>query len=217
MPARFASKGVLMLAVAGFSAAATAPSLPFEQAFDTKAAPRAFHARVSYRGPDGTHRMELWRDGEARLRRDTDGRLTTIATHRAGDPAYRLDLYDHVRRIHSVLDRESLYRVGRFTDWRDLAYGVRHPATGYAITPVKVRVVTPPIGKCDWYALESQGRRSLICWSRTDAFPLLIRDAQGRETWRVTARDNRPIDAGLFRPDARGYVLNKAAEEISGD
>ncbi len=199
------------------SATAHAATPSFEAAFPTRAAPRAFHARVLYRGTDGVHRLELWRADDRLLRRDVDGRLTTVATHRAGDPAYRLDLFDHRRRIHSVVDRDSLYRQGRFVDWAGLAHGLRHPIGGYTVRPVAVRPPIAPVAPCRWYALATGGQDSLICWSAAEAFPLLILDGSHRPVWRVLARDHRPIGAGLFRPDARGYVLNDAAADMGGD
>lgn len=208
----------LLAALALLAAPAQARLLNFETAFAASAAPRTSHAVVLYRAADGQHRLELWREGETRLRRDTDGRLTTIAVHRAGDPAYRLDLFDHARRIHTVVDRDSLYRVGRFTDWQDLAHGLRHPVGRYSVREVSaVRSAPASAAPCRWIELATPKRRSLICWSAAETLPMLILGPDGRPVWRVAALDHRPIPPGIFRPSARGYVLNNAREEISGD
>ena len=208
----------LLAALAMLAAPAQARPLSFETAFAASAAPRASHAVVLYRGADGEHRLELWREGETRVRRDTDGRLTTVAAHRAGDPAYRLDLFDHARRIHTVVDRDSLYRVGRFTDWQDLAHGLRHPVGRYSVREVAgVKSSLTPAAPCRWYALATPPRRSLICWSAAETLPMLILGTDGQPVWRVTAFDHHPAPPAIFRPSAPGYVLNNARAEISGD
>ncbi|VXC69526.1 conserved hypothetical protein [Sphingomonas sp. 8AM] len=198
-------------------AAARAGAGPrFEQAFATAGAPAHFHARLAYRAPDGVHHVEVWRDGATRVRRDTDGRLISIATRRrARDTDFRLDLFDRSRRLHTIVDRTSLYRVGRFTDWNDLAFGIRPPADRYSVVAVPQGSDAP--AACRWYALETEGHRTLICWSREQAFPMLMRDSRGREIWRVTAFDNAAPAAALFRPDEKGYIVNNAARDIAGD
>lgn len=220
MPVPFANKLVraAALALAGGAGAAQAPALRFDTAFGAGAAPAAVHARIRYHSGDGVHRLELWRDGDTRLRRDTDGRLTTVATRRAGDAAYRLDLFDHVRRIHSVIDRDSLYRVGRFTDWADLARGLRHPHGTYRLRSLAaVRTPVAPIAPCRWYMLDTGGRRTSICWSAADSLPLLILGPAGEPVWRVDALDRRATPIGLYRPNPAGYVLNDASSDISDD
>ncbi len=224
MPVRSASKrrALLLSAVAAVpavtaDAAAAACAAPrFDQAFATGAAPAHFHARFAYRAPDGVHHVELWRDGAARLRRDTDGRLVTIATRaRARDADFRLDLLDRPRRLHTVVDRTSLYQVGRFTDWDDLAFGLRRPAGRYRVIPLAPEGAG--LAPCRWFALESAGRQTRICWSREQAFPMLIRDAHGQIIWRVTAFDHAAPAAALFRPDDKGYIVNIATRDIAGD
>ncbi|MBI0475895.1 hypothetical protein D9601_11080 [Sphingomonas sp. MA1305] len=218
MPVPFANNIGLIVAGAAASAA-PALSLRFEQAFPTATAPRAFHARIRYRGPDGVHDAELWRDGATRLRRDTDGRLITVATRSsARDPAFRMAVIDTRRHIRTLVDRDSLYRVGRFTDWDDLAYGLRRPAGTYRLralvtAPAAITTIAP----CRWIALDQSGRTSFICWSRAHAYPLVMLDTARRPIWRVTALDTRrPADA-LFHPNTAHYIVNDAAADIRGD
>lgn len=224
MPVRSASKRVAPVAAMAFAmlpgtVIAGAAPMAFERAFPTTAAPAHFHARIAYRGRDGVHRIELWRDGATRLRRDTDARLITVATRRQPRGAdFRLDLLDRRRRLHTIIDRTSLYQVGRFTDWNDLAFGMRRPAGRYRITAL-ARVDTPvtAVAPCRWFALESEGRRTRICWSDEQAFPLLMLDDHGRPVWRVTALDRAVPTPALFHPDDTGYVRTDAAADIGGD
>ncbi len=225
MPVRSASKrrAVLLSAAvaAGFptisaAAARVDAGLRFDRAFATDAAPPHFHARLAYRAPDGVHHVELWRDGTSRVRRDTDERLVTIATRRrAHDADFRLDLFDRHRRLHTIVDRTSLYQVGRFSDWDDLAFGIRRPAGRYRLTALSNRATA--LAPCRWFALEREGRQTQICWSREQAFPMLIRDGAGQQIWRVTAFDHAPPAPALFRPDDKGYVVNNAIRDITGD
>lgn len=218
MPVSHASKRVLALAIAVAGAGCGwAKADPFAAAFPTSAALPATHAVITYQGGDGqSHRLELWRDGERRLRRDTDKRLTTIVTRHPPDAAYRLDLFDHARRLHTLIDRDSLIRIGRFTDWSDLAYGLHRPIGVYTIHPVAAPAVAKPIDRCRWSALTQGSQHLRICWSDTAALPLLITDAKGTAQWQVTALDHRPTP-GIFTLAAPGYALVNAGEDIQRD
>lgn len=217
MRARFASKAAGWAALIVQGGAAYAQGVPFETAFPTGAAPRFFHARLLYRGPDGVHRLELWRDGDTAVRRDTDDRLVTIAVHRPGDPGYRMDMFDRARRIHNVVDRGSLYHVGRFTEWTGLAHGLSRPVGRYRIRQATVRSPVRPVAPCRWYALEVQDRRSLVCWSAAQGFPIVILNGANQPIWKVTQFDAKAPPPALFRPKATGYVLNDVAADMAAD
>ena len=230
MPAPFASrrwmKGpwarALCLLAGGMlsagAASAKSPDLRFEAVF-RPAPPRAHvHAVAEYRSADGEHHLEIWRRGSTLLRRDTDDRLTTVARLRPNDPNFRMDLLDHRRRIHAVLDRDSLLRVGRFIDWNDLAYSLRHPPLSYRLyRAASVPRTVKPVAPCTWYALDEAGHVSRICWSETEALPIVILGPAGNTTFKIKAIDHRAFDDGIFRPDIRGYVRNDAVHDISGD
>lgn len=219
MRARSASNAMLGAAAFGLTAAAgPAQDLRFETAFTTRAAPASLYARVLYRTADGVHRLELWRNGDTLLRRDTDGALTAVVSHKPGDAAYRIDLFDHRRRIHAIVDRDSLYRVGRFTDWDDLSHGLRHPVGDYRLRALAgVRAPVAPAAPCRWYELAERGGATRVCWSAAAGFPLEIIDAHGRLVWRALALDSRRVPAATLRPRFAGYVLNDASGDISGD
>ena len=219
MRVSFASRRAACLAALALPAgAAQAEAARFTKVFATGHAPATLHAHVLYKGSDGSlHRMSLWRSGDRLLRRDTDSRLTTIVTHRPHDLAYRLDLFDHARRLHTIVDRESLYQVGRFTDWSAMAYGLQTPTGRYAIRPVSQPPIMPTVAPCRWFELGQPGRTTRICWSEALAFPLMIASAGGQIVWRVTDVDRKPLPSAIFRLNPAGYTLNDAAQDLKRD
>ena len=73
------------------------------------------------------HKLEVWRDGDRRVKRVTDRAVTSFASHKPGSPEFQLSILDARRRIHTRIDRVDMYRIGWFTDWFDLTHGLRHP------------------------------------------------------------------------------------------
>lgn len=222
MPVPFASNGAraAALVLAGTAASATTPaSLDFDRTFAAAAEPHDLHASVLFVGGGAVHRMELWRDGERRLRRDTDGRITTLATRTAG-AGYDLLVLDHVRRISTRVSRDNLYRIGSFTDWFDLGHGLRHPHPGYRLTaslqpaPATLPATAAP---CRWYDLSQGTTTTHLCWDGRDRFPMLVADAAWRPLWRVVAIDRHAIATGRFAADDRGYVRNDANRDVEDD
>ena len=118
-----------LLAAAG---PAGAKSLRFQDVFRDRGEPASLHYSVAYRSGGAVHRMEVWRDGDRRLRRNTDQAITTFAFHQPGEAGYQLSILDRQKRVHTRIDRTNLYRIGEFTDWFDLAHGLRHPRGDYA-------------------------------------------------------------------------------------
>lgn len=197
---------------------AAGKSLRFEQAFATAGEPAAIRYRVLYRSGDAVHHLEVERQGDRRIRRSTDRRLVSYASHTPGDPYYDLTLLDTAKRISTRVDRTNLYRLGNFADWFDLGHGLRHPRAGYVLTAGKAPAAMPRVpGSCGWYDLAQQGRTTHICWDRTDRLPLLIVSSEGQLMWRVTAVDLHPIPASDFDVADQGYVRNDADEDIEGD
>lgn len=105
----------------------------FANVFSTKGEPTTLHYDAVFEAKDGEHRLEVWRDGDRRLKRRTDESVETYVFRKAGDPEFRMSILDRKRRIHTVIDRTNLYRIGNFTDWFDLAHGLRHPKGEYKL------------------------------------------------------------------------------------
>ena len=210
---------VAALIGAATAGAAEAKSLRFQDVFSAHGEPASLHYSVAFRSGGAAHRMEVWRDGDRRLRRDTDAAISTFAFHAPGDAGYRLSILDRQRRIHTDIDRTNLYRIGDFTDWFDLAHGLRHPRGNYRLS----RSVRPseggrrPIRPCAWYDLAEGARITHVCWDAADRIPLRIAGAGWETLWEVEAVDRKSISASRFAIDDKGYVRNDASRDIAND
>lgn len=195
-----------------------ASAMRFEQAFATAGEPAQIHYRVTYEARGGRHDLEVWRAGDRRLKRVTDGAVATYAEHAPAAPGYRLTVVDFRRRMVTRIDRTSLYRLGSFTDWFDLGHGLRHPMGAYRLTPAAAPRAAPSLlGACRWYDLAQQGRVTRICWDPAHRLPLLIVAADGRPVWRVTAIDTTPLATQTFAIRDRGFIHNDANRDLESD
>lgn len=220
--ARLARSLALTAATAFAATALGAPaarSLTFEQVFSDRHEPAALHFEASYVVAGQPHRLELWRRGATNLRRSTDGRIDSYIVRSPGDAEYRMTVLDRQRNLATRIDRSNLYRIGSFTDWFDLAHGLRHPATSYQL----LKIATPtdaiaPIARCRWYALRSEGHESRICWSTRYRVPLLIdTPGQPQPAWRVTTISTQPIATAEFAFDDSSFLRNDANRDLERD
>ena len=205
----------LLVLVAG--APPASGTLRFDRVFATGGEPARLHYQVAYLTGGATHRLEVWRDGDRRIKRVTDGTIASFATRGGDEAGYALVVLDRKQRISTRIDRANLYRIGQFTDWFDLGHGLRHPKTTYSLTSGQAPRAAPrPIEPCAWYDL-AQGRHTThVCWSAAEHLPLLL-VTDTRPVWRVTALDHRPPAPGTFTVDDRGYVHNDANRDIEQD
>lgn len=206
-------------AAAVFSAPWAGAATPdFDHVFSTRGEPAATHFQATYVSGGAEHRVEVWRDGERRIRRRTDDKAESFAVRAPGSPDYRLSVLDLGRRIRTDIDRDNLYRIGQFTDWFDLGHGLRHPKGEYRLVPA----ATPhgaehAIGACEWVALVQGAQTTHVCWSKTAKLPLLIQAADGSTVWRVTSVDHKPIADKVFAIHDAGFVRNDANADIERD
>jgi hypothetical protein len=205
-------------AAAAFSSHAADAGPGFDQVFSTRGEPPATHFQATYVSGGAEHHVEVWRDGDRRIRRRTDDKAESFAVHKAGSPDYRLSLLDLDRKIRTDIDRDNLYRIGQFTDWFDLGHGLRHPKGDFRLVPA----ATPhgaqhPIGACTWVALVQGAQTTHVCWSAVAKLPLLIQAADGRTVWRVTNVDHKPIPDKVFAIHDEGFIRNDANADIERD
>lgn len=213
MKARIVFAGVLLAALA-----AHAQDLRFEQVFleDDGAAPLHYQARYVSGGTE--HTVEAWLAGGTQLKRVTDAALEIHATRTKADHDYRMTVLDLQRRIATRVDRSSLYRVGHFAEWFELAQVLRHPRGEYRLVhttaPAEVPAAVQP---CDWYTLAQEGHATRICWSAASRLPMLIVSEQGQVQWRITHVDRDPIAQQQFAVQDEGFVRNDASADLERD
>lgn len=215
--------GAAILAVALLSAGVAAattppPSLNFDTVFATKGEPRQLHVQVLYQTPTGIHRLAISRDGDRRVKRVTDGVVTTLAQHRPGDANFSMQVVDPHKHTTTHVDRTSLYRIGNFTDWFDLTHGLRHPLIAYQL---RARAPLSPMPRvpapCRWYDLTEQGRTVSICWDPANRLPLLIATGPSHPVWRVLSLDRGPLPPGTWELHDQSFVHDDAVRDVSND
>jgi hypothetical protein len=200
-----------LLCAAAAMQQAHADELRFDQAFSTGGA-SALHYQAGYHAGGAPHRVEVWRDGDLRVRRRTDDRIEVHASREAGSAEFEMSILDLERRIHTTVSRSNLYRIGSFTDWLDLAHGLRHPRGAYRLRSIAAPVdAPPPLQPCSWYELAQDGQASRICWSARDQVPMLILSAGGDVAWRITALDHQPVTQETLA------IRNDANQDIEPD
>ena len=212
---------ILFLAVAGLSLAgatvAAAPSLRFDDAFAAQGEPESLHYLVLFRSAGVVHRMEVWRDGDRRIRRNTDQALTIFASHKPGEAGYHLAVLDRVKHVRTDIERTNLYRIGQFADWFDFGHGLRHPKGAYTLTRLTPAPAMRAIRPCSWYALTQGDRVTNICWDTGYRIPLLITGADGQPQWKVVVADRAVIPPARFAIDDRNYIHDNANADIERD
>ncbi|MVW58351.1 hypothetical protein GPY61_00240 [Massilia sp. NEAU-DD11] len=210
---------VCMVAAAVLSAPlSSAATLDFDHVFSTRGEPAATHFEATYLAGGAEHHVEVWRDGERRIRRRTDDKAESFALRTPGSPDYRLSVLDLGKKIRTDIDRDNLYRIGQFTDWFDLGHGLHHPKGGYRLVPAaSPHEAARAIGACEWVALVQGTQTTHVCWSTTAKLPLLIQAADGRTVWRVTHVDHKTIPDKVFAIQDAGFIRNDANADIERD
>jgi hypothetical protein len=166
--------------------------------------PAAVHYRGRYRTAEGPwHAVEVWRDGETRLRRRTDDRLEIHAhrSHRGEAPS--LVVVDLQRRAAFSGDPAALMEAGVRADWNELARSMAAPRPGQRLVPLG-RQERTPLGPCRLYRLAG----SSLCWSARWQLPLVIRDRAGRTLLVVESVEEGPFPDEVFRlaPDLQAQL-----------
>jgi hypothetical protein len=185
--------------LSGGRAAAGKP-IAWDAAFSTAGAPARLYLRARYRDAGGhEHRWRVWRDGERRLRRDTDDQLELIV-ERADDRDDRYRVIDRGRHLQYQARRSNLFRLGAFPDWTQLATLLVRPRS--ATTVVAAERARLPAGACRWYDVLGDGPPRRVCWSDRWRLPLAVTE-RGRPVITVDeVRGDVDVDARVFEPPA---------------
>jgi hypothetical protein len=192
--------------------------LDFDSTFNDRDAPRQAHYVATYRLAGNAHRLEVWRDGDAQLRRRTDDAIETLVLRSPGAAEWTMTVLDLKRRLRTDIDRTSLLRIGHVTDWFALAHSLTRPAGNYELTEIVGH--TPgvaTIAPCRWYLLAQGSQASKICWSASLQLPLAMTGADDSVEWRIVEADTRPLPASVLRVDDSGFVRKDASADIRSD
>jgi hypothetical protein len=161
-------------------------SSQWEAAFPTRDAPQQVYFRAGYHDDLGrTHRLEVWREADLRLRRRTDETID-LYVEKSGSGEYEYRLIDHDRKILIRADRATLYRIGVFSDWIGLAHVLNIPRSGYRVTGAARQSPASLRGECVWKRLEllmPVSSTSEVCWSSAWGLPLEIGAQGGKDGW----------------------------------
>ena len=194
-------------------------SLDFTSTFSASGEPADLHYDVIFMALAGTHTLEVWRDAQTRLRRKTDNAVDTYVVRNPADPSeYQMTVVDYRKRITTFIDRNNLVRLGHFSDWFDLAHGIRYPTGKYRLVQSNApRGAPKPIDTCRWYAVEQTEDEHRICWNTRERLPLIIWSQRRGIVWRVTQITHEPITADIFKLHDAGFVRNNANSDIDSD
>lgn len=226
MPGLSVGKGRARAACALWCAFTVPPAIAgtagatFESVFQADGEPAALYFRATFEGRDGTHTLQVWRDGQARLRRKTDDTIDTYVVRDPAEPLqYQMTVVDYRRRITTRIDRNNLIHLGHFSDWFDLAHGLRHPTGAYDLAPSAAPAGAPaPASACDWFALTQGGDTHRICWSTREHLPMVIwSDGSAAAVWQVASVGHGPIGGDVFVLRDAGFARNDANADIDRD
>ena len=198
--------GLLCLLGAALVRAEDASS-QWEAAFPTRDAPPQVYFRAGYRDDvDRTHRLEVWREADLRLRRRTDEAID-LYVEKSGSGEYEYRLIDHDHKILIRADRTTLYRIGVFSDWIGLAHVLKVPRGGYRVTAAARQSPASLRGECVWKRLEllmPVSSTTEVCWSSAWGLPLEIGAPSGKDGWesRFSVQE-----VGTFAPKPEIFAL----------
>lgn len=202
---------------------AGAGGLTWDKAFGAPAVKPEVALRAKLEDAAGAvHSLELWRQGDKRLRRRGDDvvELGVEDVGSKGSPAYAFTVVDLRGRTVRRLDPERARSLGPAYTWWPLAHLVGLPAPRYTLQRLSEPGVRVGPARCEWFRYAPDALpEQRICWSREFAVALRVDEKQGAG-WhpRLTVESLRvipPTDPGL-RVDTTG-LRELALPEPDGD
>jgi hypothetical protein len=178
----------------------------WDEAFPTASAPPNVYFQARYRDARGErHRLQVWREADARLRRKTD-EVIDVSVERDLSGRYVYRLADRGSNTVVAADRSIFYRAGLFLEWRGLAHVLDVPRGSYQTARMAVAPQETAHGPCAWFRLETtqpSPDASEICWSSRWGLPLIIRAPGAGDTDHFRIEEVR-----TFAPDASTFALS---------
>lgn len=210
----------LALPVLAFAASAHAEDKPltWDDTFSLRDAPKGVHVKATYTDGKGrSHDLEMWRDGDRRIRRRTDDKLEIFAEKQGGEYAFRL--VDLAKKRLLEVNRTNLYRIGVFADWPALAGMITKPKLAHTLRPGTRPKEKTQLGECRWVRIEIKGGGAQeVCWSARFKLPLLIQTASpagGFTTvFQVKQVDLKTPGPEVFKISTKGLTVIRADEDI---
>ncbi|ATB31390.1 hypothetical protein MEBOL_004852 [Melittangium boletus DSM 14713] len=190
---------------------AKAGGLSWEKTFGPLATKPDLYVKARTGDPSGgTHALELWREGDRRLRRRTDALLEVWVEDQgaAGAPAYAVTVVD--QRSHTVrrVSVERSAKLGPAFTWWPLAHLLPLPGPRYTLRKLKESVLRVGGARCEWYLYIPDGQpEQRICWSREYAVALRHEEKRGEGWWtRLAVESMGPLTdkEQVFHLDATG-------------
>ena len=199
--------------------------LEWQQVFSSVDAAHFLEFTAHFRdAKGGEHLLHYWREGNQRLRRNTDGNMD-LMVERLADGEHRYHLINHRKKILTQIDQTNLHRIGQFSTWDDFAHTLAMPASDVVLVKSTNAEALVSNQRCSWYEVshtmpgDLTGMHQRICWSRSLGIPLkiIVVGAGGDEvtTWLVDNASTRKLDNAAFTANIIGYAVVDANVEIS--
>ena len=216
-----------MVGLCATSALAGAPreagGLAWEKTFGPAATKPDLYLEARTEDPaGGTHVLELWREGDRRLRRRTDGLLEVWMEEQgpAGATAHALSVVDLRSRTVRRVPVERTAKLGPAFTWWSLAHLLPLPGPRYTLRKLPEPSRSVGGARCDVYLFVPDGQpEQRICWSREYAVALRHEEKRGEGWWtRLEVTALKPLTGKeeaflLDLKDLRELPLPEPAED----
>jgi hypothetical protein len=192
----------------------------FDAVFSSEGEPPFLHYEARYQDERGLHQLIVWRVGEVRCRRQTDHVVDSYVEHGEEGEDWSMRIDDHVKKVRTTLNRETLMTLGTVLDWFDLSHGLNRPWGAHQVTTMirPPSVDAAPVAACDWYTLTQGSETTEICWSPSLRLPVTMkRSSEHTPFWWLVSFDTAPIPLSVVSAPEVGYLLQDMIREVDED